>query len=339
MKAKNIYISIVLSILCASCTEDVMNTIEAEASAIVFGLPETRAAVEGSTLPSGSSFNVWGGYDSSTNNVFNGETVSESDGTWSYTGNKRYWRVGKFHDFYAVYPAESAQFSENKLTVSAFQCPTTVEGMANVTDLMTAYAEGMDGSNPKPVNLTFKHALTRISLAVKLADDIPAGYKITPQKLTFSAYTKGDMSYDLQAEEPIPAWSNQQDFKIFTFNTTDGTLKSDAMTASGGSNSAIKVNNIDLFLVPQSVINGQNQDEQNQEVTLAYRLENNLTGEDYHYIDNEISVSLDKANIDTWNPGDALTYTLVIGRYNATVVLQVGDWIDGNSGNENVDFN
>ena len=46
MKVKNIYISIALSILCASCTEDVMDTIEAEASAIVFGLPETRAAVE-----------------------------------------------------------------------------------------------------------------------------------------------------------------------------------------------------------------------------------------------------------------------------------------------------
>lgn len=338
MKAKNIYISIVLSILCASCTEDVMDTIVAEASAIVFGLPETRAAVEGSTLPSGSSFNVWGGYDSSTNNVFNGETVSESDGTWSYTGNKRYWRVGKFHDFYAVYPSGCAQFSDNKLTVSAFQCPTTVTDMANVTDLMTAYNKGMDGSNPQSLILTFKHTLTRISLAVKLADDIPAGYKLTPQKLTLSAYTKGDMSYNIQSEEPIPVWSNQQNFGIFTFNTTDGTLNGDAITASGVSNSAVIVNNTDLFLVPQSIISGQNQEEQNQKITLAYRLENNLTGEDYHYIDNEISVSLDKAKIQTWNPGDALTYTLVIGRYNVTVVLHIGDWMDGNSGDQNVDF-
>lgn len=336
MKAKNIYISIALSILCASCTEDVMDTIESEASAIVFGLPETRAVVDGAALPSGSSFNVWGGYDSNTVSVFNGETVSESEGTWSYTGNKRYWRVGKSHDFYAVYPAESAQFSDNKLTVSAFQCPTSVTDMANVTDLMTAYNKGMDGSDPKPVILTFKHALTRISLAVKLADDIPAGYKLTPQKLTFSAYTKGDMSYNLQSEEPIPAWSNQQDFRIFTFNTTD--LNGGAITASGRPNTAVKVNKTDLFLVPQSIISGQNQDEQNQEVTLAYRLENNLTGEDYHYIDNEISVSLDKANIKTWNPGDALTYTLVVGRYNVTVVLHIGDWIDGNFGDQNVDF-
>lgn len=338
MKAKNIYISIVLSILCASCTEDVMDTIVAEANAIVFGLPETRAVVDGAALPSGSSFNVWGGYDSNTVSVFNGETVSESEGTWSYTGNKRYWRVGKSHDFYAVYPAESAQFSDNKLTVSAFQCPTSVTDMANVTDLMTAYNKGMNGSDPKPVILTFKHALTRISLAVKLADDIPAGYKLTPQKLTLSAYTKGDMSYNIQSEEPIPVWSNQQNFGIFTFNTTDGTLNGDAITASEVSNSAVIVNNTDLFLVPQSIISGQNQEEQNQKITLAYRLENNLTGEDYHYIDNEISVSLDKAKIQTWNPGDALTYTLVIGRYNVTVVLHIGDWMDGNSGDQNVDF-
>lgn len=337
MKVKNIYISIALSILCASCTEDVMDTIEAEASAIVFGLPETRAAVEDETLPSGSSFNVWGGYDNSTNNVFNGETVSESQGTWSYTGGKRYWRAGKSHNFYAVYPAGSAQLSDNKLTVSAFQCPTTVADMGNITDLMTAYTKGMDGSNPQPIALTFKHALTRISFAVKPADDIPAGYKITPQKLTFSAYTKGDMSYDLQVDEPIPAWSNQQDFKIFTFNTTY--LNGGAITASGGSNTAVKVNKTDLFLVPQSIISEQNQEVQKQEVTLAYRLENNLTGDEYRYIDNEISVSLDKAKINTWNPGDALTYTLVIGRYNATVVLNVGDWIDGNSGNQDVDFN
>lgn len=339
MKVKNIYISIALSILCASCAEDVMDTIEAEASAIVFGLPETRAAVEGTTLPSGSSFNVWGGYDNSTNNVFNGETVSESQGTWSYTGGKRYWRAGKSHVFYAIYPAGSAQLSDNKLTVSAFQCPTTVTGMANVTDLMTAYTKGMDGSNPQPIALTFKHALTRISIAVKPADNIPEGYKITPQKLTFGAYTKGDMSYDLKADEPKPLWSNQQNFIIFTFNTTDGTLNGDAITASRVSNSAVIVNKTDLFLVPQSILSGQNQEEQSQKITFAYRLENNLAGENYHYIDNEISVSLDKANMQTWNPGDALTYTLVIGRYNATVVLNVGDWIDGNSGNQDVDFN
>ena len=51
-----------------SCTTDVWNETEDDANAICFQAPQTesRAAVEGSSLPAKSSFLVWGGYD---NNV------------------------------------------------------------------------------------------------------------------------------------------------------------------------------------------------------------------------------------------------------------------------------
>ena len=65
-----------------SCTTDVWNETEDDANAICFQAPQTesRAAVEGSSLPAKSSFLVWGGYDNNVTNVFDGETVSEFDG-------------------------------------------------------------------------------------------------------------------------------------------------------------------------------------------------------------------------------------------------------------------
>ena len=64
---------------------------------------ETRAAVTGNTLPDGSLFKVWGGYDG--NNVFDGRKVTKTASGCTYTGTE-YWVPGKTYNFHAVYPAE-----------------------------------------------------------------------------------------------------------------------------------------------------------------------------------------------------------------------------------------
>lgn len=154
-----------------SCTTDVWN--ETEGNAICFQAPhtESRAVVEGSSLPANSSFLVWGGYDDNVTNVFNGETVSESNGVWNYEGGTRYWIPGKTYSFYGVYPATLSTNKVNvgtdaTITITDFDCSATGE---DAVDLMTADSGVMSGSNASPVAMSFKHLLARVTFVGKIA--------------------------------------------------------------------------------------------------------------------------------------------------------------------------
>lgn len=327
-----------LILTAASCTSTLSDEPATDARAISFTpAAETRAAVE-TDFPDDSSFSVWGWYGTDsqiTNNVFDGETVTKSGNNWSYDGGTRYWIPGMTYNFYGVYPANIATYNEQDqtLNVTNFQCPTSIAGMTNVTDLMTAYRKGMSGSNPETVTLIFKHALTRINLAVKLADDMPANYKVDINFINLTAYTQGSMSYLFTEETPTPAWNAQQNPQVFDFN---GELlqNNTNITATGSANSSVDVTTQDLYLIPQTM------EENILSIKINYRLKNDKTeGEaGYHYIDNEIEIPLYNASIQTWNPGESLTYTITISRYNVTVILNVGDWEDGNNGNTDIKF-
>lgn len=156
-----------------SCTTDVWNETEDDANAICFQAPQTesRAAVEGSSLPANSSFLVWGGYDDNVKNVFDGETVSESNGVWNYEGGTRYWIPGKTYRFYGVYPATLSTDKVNvgtdgTITITDFDCSATGE---NAVDLMTAGSGVMSGTNPSSVTMSFKHLLARVTFVGKIA--------------------------------------------------------------------------------------------------------------------------------------------------------------------------
>lgn len=147
-----------------SCTTDVWNETEDDANAICFQAPQTesRAAVEGSSLPANSSFLVWGGYDNNVTNVFDGETVSGFGGVWNYEGGTRYWIPGKTYSFYGVYPK-----LENVSTITVDD-----EGVFSIlnfnssqsVDLMTASSPTMYGSSPETVKLSFNHELAWVEL-------------------------------------------------------------------------------------------------------------------------------------------------------------------------------
>lgn len=151
-----------------SCTTDVWNETEDDANAICFQAPQTesRAAVEGSSLPANSSFLVWGGYDDNVKNVFDGETVSEFGGVWNYEGGTRYWIPGKTYSFYGVYPTlsdDKVNIGTGIITITDFDCSTIGK---DAVDLMTAFATG-DGDNPQKVNMNFGHELARVSIVIR----------------------------------------------------------------------------------------------------------------------------------------------------------------------------
>lgn len=154
-------------LLTAACTDELNDCPADTGRAIAFTpVAETRAAVEGSALPSGSSFSVWGWYGTGNEinkNVFYGNTVTESGGTWGYTGGTQYWIPGMTYNFYGVYPASvtASVTNDGIITVEGFECSEAV-------DLMTAtHTRTYDGTNADAVNMKFKHELARVKVSVE----------------------------------------------------------------------------------------------------------------------------------------------------------------------------
>lgn len=156
---------------------------------------ETRAAVTGTTLPDGSLFKVWGGYDG--NNVFDGREVTKTASGCTYTGTE-YWVPGKTYNFHAVYPAELPAEATLTVagdgTVSVSNFDSSATGDAAV-DLMTASApddikadEIIASQNP--VELTFSHLLSHISFVFD--NQLTGGYAAEVTDISFSIQVKGN---------------------------------------------------------------------------------------------------------------------------------------------------
>lgn len=166
---------------------------------------ETRAAVTGTTLPDGSLFKVWGGYDG--NNVFDGREVTKTASGCTYTGTE-YWVPGKTYNFHAVYPAELPAGAtltvagDGTVSVSNFDCSATG---GEAVDLMTASAPDIKAdkiiASQNPVELTFSHLLSHISFVF---DNQLTGYVAEVTDISFSIQVKGDYN---SSTEPSP-WTN-----------------------------------------------------------------------------------------------------------------------------------
>lgn len=166
---------------------------------------ETRAAVTGTTLPDGSLFKVWGGYDG--NNVFDGREVTKTASGCTYTGTE-YWVPGKTYNFHAVYPAELPAEAiltvagDGTVSVSNFDCSATGDA---AVDLMTASAPDIEAdkiiASQNPVELTFSHLLSHISFAF---DNKLTGYAAEVTDISFSIQVKGNYN---SSTEPSP-WTN-----------------------------------------------------------------------------------------------------------------------------------
>lgn len=168
---------------------------------------ETRAAVTGTTLPDGSLFKVWGGYDG--NNVFDGREVTKTASGCTYTGTE-YWVPGKTYNFHAVYPAELPAEAtltvadDGTVSVSNFDCSATGDA---AVDLMTASApDDIEAdkiiASPNPVELTFSHLLSHISFVFD--NQLTGGYAAEVTDISFSIQVKGNYN---SSTEPSP-WTN-----------------------------------------------------------------------------------------------------------------------------------
>lgn len=203
---------------------------------------ETRAAVTGITLPDGSLFKVWGGYDG--NNVFDGREVTKTTSGCTYTGTE-YWVPGKKYNFHAVYPAELPAEAtltvagDGTVSVSHFDCSATGDA---AVDLMTASATDIKAdeiiASPDPVGLTFSHLLSHISFVF---DNKLTGYAAEVTDISFLIRVKGDYS----STEPSP-WTNLNPGAITLYPAADPAAA--PLTVANGSS----VTSDPALVIPQS---------------------------------------------------------------------------------------
>ena len=327
-----------LILTAASCTSTLSDEPATDARAISFTpAAETRAAVE-KDFPGGSSFSVWGWYstdDQITNNVFDGETVTKSGEAWTYTGGTQYWIPDMTYNFYGVYPAYVGSCeADGTITVTKFDCSATGK---NAVDLMTATAQG-NGSNPEPVAMQFKHTLTRITFSAKLADRLGTGYSLQVKEIALWASNKGNMTqtadgtiqwetepYLTAGEDESDIINNKYNAYLYRLTTDNGELQRPSITTGN----AVLLNvqgKGDLLVIPQEM--------NYTRPVLAINYTLSYGGSTTSPIWKVYPL---RGNTD-WTPGASLNYTFTIDEDNAYFTVSVGDWIDGNKGNENVEF-
>lgn len=205
---------------------------------------ETRAAVTGTTLPDGSLFKVWGGYDG--NNVFDGREVTKTASGCTYTGTE-YWVPGKTYNFHAVYPAELPAGAtltvagDGTVSVSNFDCSATGDA---AVDLMTASAPDIEAdkiiASQNPVELTFSHLLSHISFVFD--NKLTGGYAAEVTDISFSIQVKGDYN---SSTEPSP-WTNLILGAITLYPAADPAA--DPLKVANGS----KATSAPALVIPQS---------------------------------------------------------------------------------------
>lgn len=177
-----------LALPLAACTSEVADEdLQGDASPIAFRTAEvTKAVVTG--FNDGDAFSVWGGYDNDATNVFDGVTVTNSNGSWTYSPYQ-YWRSGETYRFYALYPSTiNAQVAANgTITVTGFDASKTG---AEAVDLMTSSATASGDVKPM-VAFTFDHELCRINFIAKAMPDV--NVTITSASL-YGMSTSGDLT-------------------------------------------------------------------------------------------------------------------------------------------------
>lgn len=283
----------------AACTTTVVDEPDTDAPAIAFRAPqaETRAAVDGATLP--GDFLVWGGYDNDATNVFNGTTVYSPD--WDYRDGTRYWVAGKTYNFYAVYPATGVTADVSKegtITIKDFDCSGTG---ADAVDLMTATASrDYNGTDNSAVGLKFQHELARVKfIAVSEGDAIT----ITDAKLYGIRHT-GDLNGSTWTPDAASSSSNPS-------------FKTENLSISNNDTGEHLLFGGDLLLIPQDLTN---------EATFVFTYQyDGETGT--HSVSSTLSTV---GTVAAWDAGKSYNYRVSIPQHpvDVTLTVTVKNWIE-----------
>lgn len=234
-----------------ACSEGDLPEENETGTAIDFGKLETRAEVNtpGDIL----EFGVYGEMNSqedvaSYTNIFTNERVYRPDAStsWDYD-NTRYWMDGRTYHFFAVYPYENSQnriqnvtLQQNDIEYDGFRIAYTTPATAD-TDLLTAFETVTAvAPNYSPVNLEFKHALSKI--AVKMAkNSANEANKVVVTSVSLSGVKKTGNYYCSRETDYTNHWVAEDETMTISFNDKNAELNTNG------------INLMELLLVPQEI--------------------------------------------------------------------------------------
>lgn len=227
---------------CASTSEEPESPTARQAMRFGVKIDESRAIVTNETLKAdGESFSVWSTFSRDDEEqtvapilLFDGETVTRSEGTWSYE-NTQYWFPKYDYQFRAIYPAGmdgvSTSFDETtgNLSLKNFDTTKGIDLMAAATTVAAAVTETYENPDvtPAPVNMEFKHLLSRITFSGHSDENLHGtGRKIIVTGVTVGGFrTKGDVVFSTNEDGTQSAtWtlSDPDENSVVTLTPTDG---------------------------------------------------------------------------------------------------------------------
>ena len=253
----------------------------------------TQQNPENITDASITEFIVYGGYNGTMTDVFDGESVTgTSGGSWTYT-NTEYWVNGKTYDFAAYAPAEVSSVAsvaadnENK----ALSFTDFTSNASSQNDLLYAYENVptvVDPATQGPVTFNFNHALSKIRFTLTNAID---GKLTIDNFKVYGMNSQGDYTY--QTSSSSMGWDNVGTPIESTAPFTSTIAEMAAVNASSSSG--------DYLVIPQDV--------EASKVTVTFEATfTNNNGE--VLVQNEVVTAYIPAG--TWVPSQCYNYNLNI---------------------------
>jgi hypothetical protein len=169
----------------------------------------TNAEDPSTTTDNISKFTVYG-YQG-TNLLFNGQEVSNSGGTWSYSPVK-YWISGETYNFVALANVTGATTSINSDTktittkISDFTNDGGADPLVSAQQTVTASTTTMGSA----VSFSFKHLLAKVKFTFENAFAATDDVTLQIKNVTITnAYKKGNI--DVSGTDPTISWTSQSD--------------------------------------------------------------------------------------------------------------------------------
>lgn len=210
---KILMIGLATTAMLTSCSNDENVEMPAQKNAIAFSSfvdKSTRATdIDNDNF---TSFQVWGlmSKDGQTGNPFDGTTVTKSGTTWKYE-TPVYWENGYTYSFVAIAPAATegnwdftAPTSVGQWGTISFTNGAGEKDLIAATDGTWAATAVSTATCPAPINLTFRHLLSRVRFAFENAMDDGSEINVTGVEIT-DAYADGTVT--LATGDTKPSWA------------------------------------------------------------------------------------------------------------------------------------
>lgn len=344
MKKAVLFAVAVLSLAACAKTYEIQETTQPQIGFNTWANNLTKARVQGtSTFTSGDDFAVYGykdmSNDSNPTTVFNGVTVSTTDGTtWTYE-TPRFWDSNfDKYIFYAVSPASAV--TGGTVNAQTGEITTaTVTFAGNDNDILVANKKQVDKgaaapyfSNYATVPLVFNHVASLVDFKVKKATGLH-DVNVTVSAFTLSNIeNKGVLSVSdaYTGTKPVASWSSAGtgSYGPGTIDPATTIAEDTAFNPTTPATPAASTSIIESLVVkPQTFVASTGANPQQISITYTIGVEAPVTKvlylADFDTVDDDAQ---DDTKVASWEPGKHYTFYITIDAHMINFSATITDW-------------